>query len=97
MVWRSAVAGSHVRLQWDPDHDPSGAPLERRAIQLGLRGQALAKYAKDWLVGIEDVSEFVRQQSEHAGLPFDRLITPREEVYPVNDPEVAARLGVAVR
>jgi hypothetical protein len=94
LVWRSAVAGSHVRLQWDPDHDPSGARLERRAIQLGLRGEALAKYAKDWLVGIEDVSEFVRQQSEHAGSPFDRLITPREEVYPVNDPEVAARLGV---
>ena len=82
-----------MRLQWDPDHDPSGAPLERRAIQLGLRGEALAKYAKEWLLGIEDVSEFVRQQSEYARSPFDRLITPREEVYPVNDPEVAATIG----
>ncbi len=94
LAWRSAVASSDVRLQWDPDHDPSGAPVERRAIQLGLRGETLAKYAKEWLLGIEDVSEFVRQQSEHAGSPFDRLITPREEVYPVNDPEVAPRLGV---
>ena len=26
-----------VRLQWDPDHDPHGDKLRRRAIQLGLR------------------------------------------------------------
>ena len=33
--WQSAVAASDVRLQWDLDHDPSGRPLERRAVQLG--------------------------------------------------------------
>jgi hypothetical protein len=93
-AWKAAVAQSNVRLQWDPDHTPSGAPLERRAIQLGLRGELLALYAREWLLGIEDVSEFVRAQSQHARSPFDRLITPREAVYPVNDPEVAARLGV---
>src|ERR1700760_4112055 len=26
--WRRAVAGSDVRLQWDPDHGPGGDPLE---------------------------------------------------------------------
>ena len=25
--WQAAVASSEVRLQWDPDHDPSGKPL----------------------------------------------------------------------
>jgi hypothetical protein len=55
----------------------------------------LAKYAKDWLLGIEDVSEFVREQSQHARSPYALLVTPREEVYPVNDPEVATRLGLA--
>jgi hypothetical protein len=94
-AWKAAVVGSDVRLQFDPDHDPSGAPIQRRAIQLGLRGEVLARYAKEWLLDIEDVSEFVREQSQHARSPFDRLITPREEVYPVTDPEVAARLGLA--
>jgi len=94
-AWKAAVARSDVRLQWDPDHLPSGAPVERRAIQLGLRGEVLAKYAKEWLLKIQDVSDFVREQTQHARSPFDSLITPREEVYPVNDPEVAARLGVA--
>src|SRR5579885_1065943 len=42
-AWRRAVAGSDVRLQWDPDHDPAGRPVERRAIQLGLRGGVLAR------------------------------------------------------
>jgi hypothetical protein len=94
LAWKAAVGTSDVRLQWDPDHDPSGAPVERRAIQLGLRGDVLAKYAKEWLLGIEDVSQFVRERSEFARSPFDLLITPREEVYPVNDTQVAARLGV---
>ena len=92
-AWKTAVARSDVRLQFDPDHDPSGAPIQRRAIQLGLRGEVLAKYAKEWLLGIEDVSEFVREQNLHAKSPYSLLATPREEVYPVNDPEVAA-IGV---
>ncbi len=60
--WKKAVAGSDVRLQWDPDHGPSGNPVERRAIQLGLRGDILARYAREWLIGIEDISEFVAEQ-----------------------------------
>ena len=36
--WRSALASSAVRLQRDPDYDPAGNPVARRAIQLGLRG-----------------------------------------------------------
>src|SRR6185295_3805568 len=33
-TWQAAVNRSDVRLQWDPDHNPAGAKLERRAIQL---------------------------------------------------------------
>jgi hypothetical protein len=92
--WKAEVARSAVRLQWDPDHLPSGAPVARRAIQLGLRGDALASYAREWLRGIEDISQFVQEQRAHAAAPFERLVTPREEVYPVDDPIVAARLGI---
>jgi hypothetical protein len=94
-AWKSAVASSDVRLQWDPDHDPSGASVQRRAVQLGLRGDVLAKYAKEWLVGIEDVSEFVREQSANAVASFERLIVPKEVVYSVTDTELATRLGVS--
>ena len=90
------TAQTDVRLQWDPDHDPSGATVERRAIQLGLRGGALARYAREWIVTIEDISDFVAEQRQHvlAGRP-DLLLTPREDVYPVRDPELARRLGLS--
>jgi len=51
--WKQAVGRSCVRLQWDPDHDPSGAKVERRAIQLGLRGNVLVRYAREWIVRID--------------------------------------------
>ena len=94
--WTKEGADSSVRLQWDPDHHPSGAKLERRAIQLGLRGPALASYAREWIVGIQDVSGFVGEQRSHveAG-DFGRLRTPREYIYPVEDSEVARRLKLA--
>jgi len=93
-AWKQALSRSSVRLQWDPDHNPAGAKLERRAIQLGLRGDVLASYAREWIVHIEDISDFVEQQRSHARSPFDQLMTAREEVYPVADPAVAHRLGV---
>jgi len=54
-AWEMAVAQSEVRLQWDPDHSPSGSKLQRRAIPLGLGGSDLARYAKQWRVGIDDL------------------------------------------
>jgi hypothetical protein len=93
-AWKRTVTGSDVRLQWDPDHDPAGRPVERRAIQLGLRGEVLARYAKEWLLDVQDISAFVHEQKANAKAPYDRLVTPREEVYPVADPEVGTRLGI---
>lgn len=94
--WQQAVKNSAVRLQWDPDHHPSGAKLERRAIQLGLRGSALAGYAREWIVNIEDISEFVQQQRQYKEGDRAQLLTPSETVYPVIDPDVCQRLGLSV-
>src|SRR2546423_11697806 len=54
--WERAVATSDVRRQWDPDHHPSGAKLERRAIQLGLRGNALEALGIRELLEVIDLS-----------------------------------------
>jgi len=91
--WSEAVASSEVRLQWDPDHDPHGDKVERRAIQLGLKGEALQRYAEEWIAGIEDISAIVAEQ--RSKLPsVSGLSTPRERVFPVHDREVARRLLV---
>lgn len=80
-TWKHALGNSDVRLQWDPDHDPSGAPLERRAVQLGLRGEMLKRYGKKEVVAIEDISEFVATQRGLAENNSDELRTPWEEIY----------------
>ncbi len=93
--WKARLAQSPVRLQWDPDHDPRGDKLERRAIQLGLAEDVLLKYAREWIVSIEDVSGFVAEQRTHADANgFGELLTPHEEVYPINNADVARHLGI---
>lgn len=92
--WRRAVTGSNVRLQWDPDHDPAGTPLVRRAIQLGLRGEVLAHYGTDWLLDIQDISAFVAEQRVVAQTKeYARLVISREEVYPVATGDAARQVG----
>lgn len=94
-AWQAAVNSSDVRLQWDPDHAPNGAKMERRAIQLGLRGDVLAKYAREWIIEIMDISEFVREQAANSERSrYDQLLMPRERVYPVADEETRAYLRI---
>lgn len=92
-AWQAALASSEVVLQWDPDYPPSGPKLRRRAIQLGLRGEILRRFAPGWIVHIEDITAFVRQQAEIRSTP-DLMLTPAQRVYPVSDPAVARRLGL---
>jgi hypothetical protein len=94
--WNEAVSHSDVRLQWDPDHHPSGAKLERRAIQLGLRGDILEAFGQRELVEVIDMTEFVAEQRKclsEAGV--SALQTPRERVYVPDDADIVARLGLA--
>jgi hypothetical protein len=80
--WAAAVARSDVRLQWDPDHLPTGEKCERRAIQLGLRGAVLESYAKREIVQIIDMSTFVAEQRSNIHeWKNGKLITPIEHVY----------------
>jgi Domain of unknown function (DUF4291) len=80
--WKAAVINSEVRLQWDPDHDPHGRPVSRRAIQLGLRGATLDAFGKRELIEVINLTDFVAMQRSNlarAGLAL--LKTPVELIY----------------
>ena len=80
--WSKTVSQSSVRLQWDPDHQPSGTKLERRAIQLGLRGAVLEEFGTRELVEVMNISDFVTEQRDRLSSAGDSaLVTPRERVY----------------
>jgi hypothetical protein len=93
-AWKSAVAQSDVRLQWDPDHQPNGEKEERRAIQLGLRGRTLESYGKREIVEIIDMSEFVAFQRANAVRErIQELTTPLEGLYRPGE-HIAERIGL---
>jgi Domain of unknown function (DUF4291) len=85
--WQAAVANSDVRLQWDPDHDPTGRAVERRAVQIGLRGDTLRRYGQSELLAVEDITPFVIQQRVHVTGDMSGLVIPEERIY---DPGVEA-------
>lgn len=94
--WSRAVGRSAVRLQWDPDHHPSGAKLDRRAIQLGLRGSVLEAFGTRELIEVIDLSAFVAEQrAVWSSRGASALVTPRERVYVPADPAIATRLRLA--
>ncbi|NIA57624.1 DUF4291 domain-containing protein [Massilia sp. TW-1] len=92
--WEKAIENSDVRLQWDPDHDPFGQPIARRAVQLGLRGETLVEYSSAAIIGIEDVTAFVHEQHGNVTGDCTRLITPRERAYVPGD-TAARHLGIS--
>jgi hypothetical protein len=91
-AWASDLEQSEVRLQWDPDHDPRGRKLMRRAIQLGMKGSMLRAFATEWIISIEDMTEFVTEQRQHLSGAESRLQVVREAVLPVFDPALRTRL-----
>ena len=91
--WKEQVQSSSIRLQWDPDHDPYGAKIERRAIQLGIRNEEIIKYAKEDILKIENISEFVKEQHQHVlNNELEKLIIPDEKPYLSKNSEVNKRL-----
>ncbi|MBG6128845.1 hypothetical protein IWQ47_000463 [Aquimarina sp. EL_43] len=92
-AWQEDVTNSNVRLQWDPDHDPYGVKLERRAIQIGLRKEYIKRYAKDDILEIEDVSDFVSEQYEFVkNKDLENLVTPAEKPLVFKDEKLNAYL-----
>jgi hypothetical protein len=94
--WQRATRTSSVQLQWDPDHHPSGAHLERRALQLGLRGESLHEYGRKAILEMIDLSPFVAEQRQNATKErLAQLLTPLERVYIPENEATRSRIGLA--
>lgn len=95
--WRASL-GEPVRIQWDPERDLLLRPLEHRSIQIGLGGEAVARYCDEWILEIIDVTGLVRecrdQLVEHGPEAASKLL-PAERPYPV-PAAIAAHVGAQV-
>jgi hypothetical protein len=54
--WRRLKEMSPVRIQWDPERDLNFSPLSHRTIQIGLSGEAVNLYVRDWVKTVTDVT-----------------------------------------
>jgi len=94
--WKSELEKTEVRLQWDPDHDPHGTKQERKAIQLGMKGDILKRFCTEWITKIEDITAFAHREYESVkanqlndlNVPYETIITLKEEF-------INKRLGIA--
>ena len=92
-AWKADIESSEVRLQWDPDHDPHGNAVARRAIQLGLRGPVLEAFGKNELLEVIDMSAFVAEQRQRLmSTGLAQLSTPVERTYISGEASIAERL-----
>jgi hypothetical protein len=93
--WQTEVKTSSIRLQWDPDHDPYGNKLERRAIQIGLRDDFIKSFAKEDIVLIEDISGFVKEQYFFVqNKQLEYLMVPTERPFLFKDEELNKKLKI---
>jgi hypothetical protein len=92
--WKLSLESSNVRCQWDPDRDIYGNPLRRRAVQLGLKDIMVKNYVSDWIVKINDITEYVISMREAIKeRTFTENMLPDEPEYPLDNLKKAA-LGI---
>ena len=94
-AWKSELDKTEVRLQWDPDHDPFGNKQERKAIQLGMKGEILKRFCTEWIIKIEDITPFVHEEYlKVSNGNVEDLYVPYEEIMILNNAEIEKRLGI---
>lgn len=93
-AWDVAMRRSEARYQWDPDRDLGVRPLPRRALQLGIQGSLIRRYAREWIVRISDVTDLAHQIRDAVMLGQPLPAVPLERPYPV-PAEIARRMGMA--
>jgi hypothetical protein len=95
--WKEELDTKEVRLQWDPDHDPFGNKVIRRAIQLGLKEEILKQFGTNFIRKIEDITSFVKEQGDYVrSRQLDKLLVPEETVYIPSSESVRQRIGLTV-
>ncbi len=84
-IWREKLDNSDVRIQWDPDHNFKGEKLKRRAVQIGIKREALQKFNTQFIKSITDITKFVSQQKAKIDLGDPSFFVIEEKIIEVNE------------
>lgn len=95
LQWKKALAETTVYCQWDPDKNINGNPINRAAIQIGLKGDTLIDFLDTGIDRIEDITPLVKKWNEQRkNGKLNSKDLPIEKIYPVKNREIRNRLGM---
>lgn len=86
--WRASQKGVPVRIQWDPERNIRLGRLDHRSIQIGLQGDAVRRYIREWVVRIDDLTSFCRNVArmvQEKNIDKALKTIPQEKPYPLPD------------
>lgn len=84
-TWREKLNDSNVRIQWDPDHDFKGEKLKRRAVQIGIKNDALQQFNHEFIKSIQDITSFVKEQKKSIDNKKECFFVIDENIIEVNN------------
>ena len=93
--WSALKTESPVRIQWDPERSAALDRLEWRSIQIGVGGDAVPRYASEWVTSITDITSTVHRIAASENMTRTSLlneILAHERPYPLSS-VIAARIG----
>lgn len=94
-IWRQFLNKSEVRIQWDPHHRPDGSKLERKAIQIGIKGNLQRKFGTEKINFIEDITHYVIEQRKYIERKdYEYLKIPIETKMEIENQKIIEKLSI---
>lgn len=84
--WQKERAGALIQYRWVLDYSPDGQELGRETLLLGIHSRTWMQYViKSQVASYNDIDNALFMQKEHTQPPFELLVVPDEQVYPIDD------------
>ncbi len=92
-AWEKQLDNTDIQLQWEPYHDLFGNKTDRKAVKIGLKGGMLQKYNEKWILEIQNITPYVKEQQELITTSqLNKLKLPKERAYAPNDLTILTKI-----
>jgi hypothetical protein len=94
--WEKQKEISPVRIQWDSERDISLNKLNYRTIQIGLAGDAVQHYTREWIIKINDITNLasqIKSKIDLGDINHARELLPEEKPYSLTS-NLARKIGI---
>ncbi|GEM_PF-2812258 len=83
--WQKQQAAATIQYRWDFDYAPDGTKLDREILLIGVHSRTWMQYViKSQISAYKEIDEALFKQKEHAISPYEFLIVPDENSYPID-------------